>query len=39
MYSEIGGERRQQDLEDRVLKRWKELRIFERSLERRAAAP
>ena len=39
MYSEIGGERRQQDLEDRVLKRWKDLRIFERSLERRAGAP
>jgi isoleucyl-tRNA synthetase len=39
MYSEIGGERRQQDLEERVLRRWKERRIFERSLERRAGAP
>ncbi|HYC77132.1 MAG TPA: isoleucine--tRNA ligase [Planctomycetota bacterium] len=38
MYAEIGGERRQQDLEERVLARWKALRVFERSQERRAGA-
>ncbi len=39
MFQEIGGARRQQDLEDRVLARWKAQRIFARAQERRANAP
>jgi isoleucyl-tRNA synthetase len=39
MYREIGGEKRQQRLEDGVLQRWRELDVFRRSLERRRGAP
>jgi isoleucyl-tRNA synthetase len=38
MYPEIGGEKRQRELEERVLERWREKRIFARALERRAGA-
>jgi isoleucyl-tRNA synthetase len=38
IYRDVGGDRRQVDLEERALKRWRDLRVFERSLERRAAA-
>jgi isoleucyl-tRNA synthetase len=38
-YPEVGGERRQQDLEERVLRRWKERDVFRRAQGRRADAP
>ena len=38
-YQEITGPRRQQELEQRVLERWRELSIFEKALARRADAP
>ena len=39
MYEEIAGQKRQQELEDRVLKRWRDLNIFARAGERRENAP
>jgi isoleucyl-tRNA synthetase len=39
VFQEIGGTRRQQDLEERALRRWKETGLFRRSLARRAGAP
>ena len=39
MFEEISGQRRQQELEERVLSRWKERNVFQRALERRAHAP
>jgi isoleucyl-tRNA synthetase len=39
MFQEIGGARRQQDLEERALRRWKETGLFRKSLARRTGAP
>jgi isoleucyl-tRNA synthetase len=39
VFTEIQGTRRQQDLEERALRRWKETDLFRRSLARRAKAP
>lgn len=39
MYKEISGARRQQELEERVIERWKDRGVFEQSLDRRSSAP
>jgi isoleucyl-tRNA synthetase len=39
VFKEIQGARRQQDLEERALERWKATKLFQRSLARRKGAP